>query len=281
MRRSGDVWQARNVSTPRTGFPYLDVVQERPGAVLAFAHRGGALHPDLVGLENTLKAFHHAVGLGYRYLETDVHVTADGTLLAFHDADLSRVTDGTGDVADLSLSEVRRARIGGAEPIPTLAELVDAFPEARFNIDIKADGAVPPLAAFVRSRGLSDRVLVGSFSIRRLRRLRRLAGSAVPTAAHTQEVLVFRACPSGWLAGRLAGGFAACQVPHRRGRLTVLTPGLVARVHAAGKHVHVWTVDDAEEMHRLLDRGVDGLFTDRTDILKDVLTGRGQWWSGA
>ena len=258
--------------TPRTGFAFLDA--GRP--VLAFAHRGGARHPDLPGLENTRAAFAHAVGLGYRYLETDVHATRDGVLVAFHDAGLDRVTDSSGSLAGLDAAAVASIRVGGAETVPTLAALVDAFPDARFNIDLKAEAAVAPLAAFVAERGLADRVLVGSFSGRRLRRFRRLAGPAVPTAAHPAEVLAFVLLPA-WLARRVAGRAAALQVPHRLGRITVASPRVVRRAHAAGLHVHVWTVDDPQEMRLLLDRGVDGLMTDRTDILKDVLRERGQW----
>ncbi|MCB0894471.1 MAG: glycerophosphodiester phosphodiesterase [Nocardioides sp.] len=262
------------VVTPRTGFAYLD----DPGPVLAFAHRGGAYHPDVEGLENTLAAFRHAADLGYRYLETDVHVTRDGVLLAFHDTVLDRVTDKKGEIAALTHAEVREALVGGREAVPTLAELFDAFPDARFNIDLKAEGAVPVLADFIAARDAWDRVLVGSFSRRRTARFRALTGGRVPTCATPVEIVAFRLLPFGRLAGLLAGrGFAALQVPHRRSRIRIVTPGFVRRAHAAGRHVHVWTIDDAAEMHELLDRGVDGLFTDRTDILRDVLTARGQW----
>lgn len=265
------------MTVPGTGYPFLDDV--RLGAVLAFAHRGGARHPDLAGLENTLAAFRHAAELGYAHLETDVHVTRDGVLLAFHDSSLDRVTDGAGALADLTHDEARGARVGGSEPVPRLAELVDAFPGARFNIDLKSAAAVAPLAAFIAERDLWERVCVGSFSVRRTRRFRHLTGGRVPTAAHTLEILAFRFLPSARLAATLAGGGQALQVPHRRGGIRVVTPGLVRRAHSAGKHVHVWTVDDPAEMAELLDRGVDGIFTDRTDVLKDVLTERGQWWT--
>ena len=252
---------------------YLD--SPRP---LAFAHRGGAYHPEIEGLENTLAAFRHAVALGYTYLETDVHVTSDGVLLAFHDTVLDRVTDRTGSIATSTYAEVQRALIGGSEPVPTLDELFDAFPDARFNIDLKSDGGVPALAEFVEQRGAWDRVLVGSFSPQRLAAFRRLTGHRVPTSATPIEVVVFRFVPSArvadWLTRRRVAAF---QIPHRRGRWTVASAGLVRRAHATGKHVHVWTIDDPEEMRALLDRGVDGLFTDRTDLLKDVLTERGQW----
>lgn len=253
--------------------PFLD-----DGPVLAFAHRGGAYHPDLEGLENTMAAFRHAVELGYRYLETDVHVTSDGVLLAFHDAVLDRVTDRVGAIATSTFEEVRAARVAGREEIPRLDDLLDTFPGTRFNIDLKADGAVEPLARLVEHRGAWDRVLVGSFSARRLARFRRATAGRVATSAHPWEVLAFRLLPSSGLADRLVRSRpVAFQVPHRRGPLTVVTPGFVRRARAAGKHVHVWTIDDPAEMEVLLDRGVDGLMTDRTDILKDVLRRRGLW----
>jgi glycerophosphoryl diester phosphodiesterase len=261
-----------------TGFAFLDEVAGDPGGVLAFAHRGGAYHPEIEGLENTLAAFKHAVALGYDYLETDVHVTADGVLLAFHDAVLDRVTDLEGTIADLTLEEVRRAMVGGREEVPTLAQLFDEFPRARFNIDIKSERAARALAEFIQERAEWDRVLVGSFSPKRLAEFRRLTRHRVPTSATPIEVAIFRFLPSARLADRLTRRrVAALQIPHRRGRWTIATPGLVRRAHATGKHVHVWTIDDPDEMRKLLDRGVDGLFTDRTDLLKDVLTERGQW----
>jgi glycerophosphoryl diester phosphodiesterase len=266
------------VSSPTTGYAFLDVVQRQPGSVLAFAHRGGAYHPEIEGLENTLAAFKHAVALGYDYLETDVHVTRDGHLLAFHDTVLDRVSDRRGEIARSTYAEVREALVGGREEVPTLSRLFDEFPEARFNIDLKADGAVPALAGLLEARDAWDRVLVGSFSIRRMREFRRLTRHRVPTSASPLEVACFLVLPSGRLADKVTRGrVAAFQVPHRRGLLVVAGRGLVRRAHAAGKHVHVWTVDDPEEMRELLDRGVDGLFTDRTDLLKDVLVERGQW----
>lgn len=258
-----------------TAPPYLD--SPRP---LAFAHRGGAYHPDIEGLENTLAAFAHAVDLGYTYLETDVHVTSDGVLLAFHDTVLDRVTDRTGNIAESTYAEVQRALIGGSEPVPTLAQLFDAFPRARFNIDLKSEGAVEALADFVEERGAWDRVLVGSFSRRRMEAFRRRTKGRVATSAHPLEVVAFVLSPSGRLARLLTRGRpVALQVPHRRGPITVVTPGLVRRAHTAGVQVHVWTIDDPVEMNSLLDRGVDGIMTDRTDILRDVLRARGQWHS--
>ena len=266
-------WILHPVASSRTGFTYLD----DPGPVIAFAHRGGAYHPEVEGLENTLAAFRHAVSLGYRHLETDVHVTRDGVLLAFHDSVLDRVTDRRGEIAALTLAEVREALVAGREAVPTLAELFDAFPDARFNIDLKSEGAVSALAELIAERDAWDRVLVGSFSPRRTARFRSLTGGRVPTCATPAEIAAFRVLPRRLADLVTRSRFQAFQVPHKRKWFTVVTPGFVRRAHAAGRQVHVWTIDDAAEMNTLLDRGVDGIFTDRTDILRDVLIARGQW----
>ena len=266
------------VTRPRTGFAYLDAGIDQPGAVLALAHRGGAFHPELEGLENTLHAFEHAVALGYRYLETDVHATRDGVLLAFHDAALDRVTSGTGMIAQMRYADVAEALVAEREQIPTLASLLDRFDDVCFNIDIKAPQAVAPLADLIRRTRSHDRVCVGSFDDRRLRRFRALMDRPVATAVSPVAVAAARLLPVRRLAAvaaRTPG--SAFQVPHRRGRLRVVTEEFVERAHALGRPVHVWTVDDPTEMRHLLDLGVDGLITDRTDVLRDVLIERGQW----
>lgn len=246
--------------------------------MLAFAHRGGAHHPDVAGLENTEAAFAHAVSLGYLYLETDVHVTSDGVLLAFHDTVLDRVTDRTGEVAAQTYAQVSEARIGGRARIPTMDELLRAFPRARFNVDLKASGTAQPLLDLIAEHRAWDRVLVGSFSSSRMKDFRARARGRVPTSAHPWEVAAFRLLPSGRLARLVTRGrVAALQVPVKRGPLRIVTSGFVRRAHAGGAQVHVWTIDDPDEMRELLDRGVDGLVTDRTDILKETLLHHGLW----
>ncbi len=242
------------------------------------AHRGGARHPDLIGLENTLGAFRHAYGLGYRYFETDVHRTADGRLVAFHDDVLDRVTDASGAVATASAELIAGARIGGTEPIPFLADLLEEFGDCRFNIDLKSAGSGAALADLLEATGAQDRVAVGSFSLSRIRDFRRRTRGLVATAAAPAEVLAFVAAPTARAARVLTrSAVSALQVPYRRGPLTVVNGSLVHRAHAAGAHVHVWTVDDSEDMNDLIDLGVDGIITDRTDVLKDVLLARGLW----
>ena len=246
---------------------------------LAFAHRGGAFYPPNLHRENSRHAFAEAVALGYRYLETDVHLTADGVLIAFHDDRLDRVTDRAGRIAELPYEVVGHARIGGHDPIPTLAELLDAFPEARFNVDAKSAAAVEPLARTIADHDARERVCVSSFGIRRLHRLRRLLDDRTPTAASSVGIAVNRFLP--WLTAMLNTPAPALQMPADRRifgrRLELLTERLVDVVHQAGKQVHVWTVDDAATMERLIDAGIDGIFTDRPDTLKAVLQDRGRW----
>jgi glycerophosphoryl diester phosphodiesterase len=251
----------------RPPFPFLDW----PGPI-AFAHRGGASEAP----ENTMPAFEHAVGLGYRYLETDVHVTADGELLAFHDDRLDRVTDRTGVIAELPWSQVQEARVDGREPIPRFEDLLMAWPDVRVNVDPKHDAAVEPLAEVLRRTGAVERVCVGAFSDRRLARLGELVGPGLCTSMGPRQVARLVAASQGLPGGR--GLTAPCaQVPTRQGRLPLVTERLLRTAHRLGVQVHVWTIDDRAEMERLLDLGVDGIMTDRPQVLKDVLVARGQW----
>ncbi len=221
-----------------------------------------------------MPAFEYAVGLGYRYLETDVQVTADGMLVAFHDDDLSRTCGRPGRISQLPWSEVRTARVGGTAPIPLLTDLLEAWPDVRVNIDCKTDAAVPALATTLRRTSALHRVCVGAFDDRRLARLRAMLGPELCTSLG----------PIG-VARLVAGGLRhtaamAAQVPVRQGPIPVTTAGFVRRAHARGLAVHVWTIDDAGAMERLLDLGVDGLMTDRPTVLRDVLSARHQWVDG-
>jgi glycerophosphoryl diester phosphodiesterase len=251
--------------------PFLD-----HAGPLAIAHRGGALD----GQENTMAAFARAVALGYRYLETDVHATADGILVTFHDASLDRVTDRTGKVAELPWRELRQARVGGTEPIPLLVELLERWPHVRINIDPKSDAAVQPLVEAIKRTGTIDRLCVGSFSDRRLQRLRAALGPRLCTSMGPHEVLRLRLAswarlPRPIVSQTLA---AACvQIPVRQGRITLAEARLLQYAHALGLPVHVWTINDPEAMQRLLDLGVDGIVTDDVLALRSVLQERGAW----
>lgn len=246
--------------------PFLDW----PGTI-AFAHRGGASDNP----ENTMPAFRHAVELGFTYLETDVHSTADGVLVAFHDADLTRTCGRPGRIDELPWSDVRAARVDGSEPIPLFTDLMEEFPNARVNIDCKADSGLEPLIDTLRRLDCLDRVCIGSFSDRRLRRIRRELGDALCSSFGPAQLAILRA------GVRPPWGGQAAQVPVRKGALPIVDARFVRSAHRRGFQVHVWTVDDPAEMRRLLDLGVDGLMTDRPALLKQVLAERGEWFDPA
>lgn len=240
------------------------------------AHRGFSAD----GLENTMVAFEAAVALGVTHVETDVHATRDGVLVAFHDLDLARVTDGQGGIADLTWADLRRFRIGGREPIPLLEDLLGAWPHLRVNIDVKDWPAVTPLVDVLRRTGAIRRVCVASFDDRRSAAVRRALGGRLATSPGRRGVTRWRAAA---LAPRAIGqrvapswppGTVALQVPAAAGPVQVVTRRSVRAAHQAGLQVHVWTVNDEDEMDRLLDLGVDGLISDRADTMLRVLTRR-------
>jgi glycerophosphoryl diester phosphodiesterase len=239
--------------------------------VLAFAHRGGALEAP----ENTMKAFEYAVGLGYRYLETDAYATRDGVLISFHDDKLDRVTDAQGQIEALTWRQVGEARIGGREPIPLMEDLLTRWPEVRINIDPKHDAAIAPLIALIKRLGAEARVCIGSFSDRRIQQVVDAFDGRVCTSLGPLGVRRLKAASMGWPTWRWRQGCA--QVPVKNGRMTIVTRRFVKAAEARGLQVHVWTIDEEAEMERLIDLGVHGLMTDRPALLKRVLTARGLW----
>ena len=247
--------------------PYLDV-----DGPIAFAHRGGAGSFP----ENTLRAFRRAVDLGFTHVETDVHATADGVAVAFHDDSLDRVTDGAGVVGDLDWGQVRRALVDGTDPIVRLDELLEELPDTRINIDPKSDAAVGPLVEVLRRAGAVDRVCVCSFSDRRTRRVRDQIGDSLCVGAGPRGIARLLAA-SARLPAPGPFDFHAAQVPVRSRGLTLVRPAVLAAAHRHGVAVHVWTIDEPAEMQRLLDMGVDGIMTDRPEVLRKVMIDRGHW----
>ncbi|HEY0001049.1 MAG TPA: glycerophosphodiester phosphodiesterase [Actinoplanes sp.] len=247
--------------------PFLDTPP------LAFAHRGGAAEGD----ENTAEAFGRAVKLGYRYVETDVHATADGVPVVFHDRTLRRVAGRPGRIGELTWADLRTVRIGGAAAVPRLDEVLDAWPQIRFNIDVKADAAPGPTVDAVHRAGAADRVLLASFSDARLARVRRLAGPAMATSLGMRSVARLRVASLAGILVRLPASVVAAQVPVRHGRLPVVDRRFLRLAHRLGLQVHVWTIDDPADIGRLLDLGVDGIMTDRVEVLREVYAARGHW----
>lgn len=235
------------------------------------AHRGLAVDAP----ENTMLAFERAVRAGAEYLETDVHVSADGAAVLAHDPTLKRVAVGRAErVADLALAELRRVDFGADQGFATLGELLHAFPGVRLNIDVKTDAAVAATVEAVRRADAADRVLLTAFSDARRRRLASMlpgvaasAGRASVLRAHAASVT--RNAP---LMRRAVAGANALQIPERVGRLRLLSPALVDTAHAAGLEVHVWTVNEEAEMRRLLALGIDGIVTDRADLALRVIS---------
>jgi glycerophosphoryl diester phosphodiesterase len=252
-------------------------------APIAFAHRGGSGEAP----ENTLEAFELAVSLGYRYLETDAHVTRDRVLVAFHDDRLDRITDRAGAIAQLKISEVEAADAGytfspdggmtfpfraRGVRIPRLSEILERWPDVRVNIDPKSDACVGPLAALVDRLGAWERVCVGSFSDSRLRRIRALGRGRACTSMGPGAVAFARVAAATGVMPRL--GADCVQVPIRRGPIRIVTRRFVEAAHRAALSVHVWTINDEPTMDALLDLGVDGIMSDQLRLLRAVLARR-------
>lgn len=247
-------------------FPFLD----HPGPI-PFAHRGGASEAP----ENTLPAFQHAVDLGYRYLETDVHTTADDVVVAFHDDHLDRVTDRTGKISELPWSDVREALVDGRAPIPLLEDVLGAWPDARVNIDPKEDNSVGPLIDVLRHTGAADRVCIGAFSDARIDRVRDAFDGQICTGFGPDQVFDLLAVMEG-ATRTFRSQCVQIMAFDERGR-RFCTEELVATAHDHDLVVHVWTIDDPDDMHELLDMGVDGIMTDRPVVLREVFDARGIW----
>ncbi|HEV7171744.1 glycerophosphodiester phosphodiesterase family protein [Pedococcus sp.] len=240
---------------------------------IALAHRGGAgLAP-----ENTLAAFSLATALGLRYLETDVRLTADRHLVCFHDERLDRVTDARGPVRRHTLASLRAVRVAGTEPVPTLVEALEAFPDARFTVDLKERDAIAPLVRVLRHSDFRERVCVAGAWDGWLATVRQaVPGVRTALGWRSLSALVCSA-RAGMPPNRRCATAEFAHVPLRLGRVPVFVERLVEGAHRIGVRVVVWTVDDPVQLTRLLDAGVDGIITDRPDLLREVLLARGQW----
>ncbi|MET0955501.1 MAG: glycerophosphodiester phosphodiesterase family protein [Cryobacterium sp.] len=237
-----------------------------PAGPRILAHRG----LSTAAPENTLLAFVQALAHGATHLETDVHASRDGVAVISHDP---TVAVGGLAVNRLTMAQLARIDLGQGQTYCSLAEALDTFPEARFNIDVKSADAVMPAARAIRAVGASRRVLLTSFSETRRRRVLRAVPGAV-TSASAQGIALMLAAVAlrqHWALPRILRGVSAIQVPERAGRLRVVTPAVITRMHRIGVEVHVWTVNDPARMRRLLGWGVDGLVTDRCDLAAGVV----------
>lgn len=221
-------------------------------------------------------AFLKALAVGAEYLETDVHASADGVAVVSHDPDLSRLAGRRVLVGQLTMNELRHIKLDSGQGFSSLAEVLDAFPDARFNIDIKTADATAPAAEAILAAGATDRVLVTSFSEpRRRATVALLPGVATSASSPTViSALLWAKLGIVPMVRRSLRGINALQVPRRQFGIAVVTPRTVRQFHAAGVEVHVWTVNDPVEMSTLLDFGVDGIITDRADIALPLVQGR-------
>ena len=234
-----------------------------------FAHRGLAVEAP----ENTLLAFAKAIAIGAGYIETDVHASHDGVAIVAHDPDLKRVAGRDVRLEQLTLADLRRVDLGHGQSFCSLAEALDAFPETRFNIDVKSPAAVAGVVSAIRAARATNRVLVTSFSERRrLEAVRALPGVASSSSARRfVPALLAGKVGLSPIVRRSLAGLVAVQVPERALGLRVTSERMLRRLHAAGVEVHVWTVNDPQRMRQLLELGVDGLVTDRADLALDVV----------
>ncbi len=235
-----------------------------------------------------MEAFSRSVAMGYRWIETDLRLTADGTVVCLHDPTLERTTDGGGEVAERSWREVRELDAGyNYHPhrdfpyrgrgvrIPSLEEAARSFPDLCMVLELKADHTEEPLVKLIHRLGMEERVIVASFSDARLARFRELSRGAVATSSG--EVEAARLVKAAWRGRTERSEHVALQIPVRSGVLPLLTRRTVRAYHRMGLEVHVWTVNHPARMRRLLNRGVDGIITDRPDLAREVFRKRGIW----
>lgn len=250
--------------------PYLATAEP-----IAFAHRGGAAEAP----ENTIEAFTHAAELGYRYLETDAQLSADGIPVAFHDDRIDRVSAREGALNELTwdqLSELVIHPEAGGGRLATIEQLLADFPDMRFNIDLKTAEVVDPVLEVLVAADALDRVCIASFVDRRLAAARdRLGHDACVSQGPIDTMITLAAGVTGNSYGPTRG--RPLQLPDTLGRAPMPFSRIIAAAKQNGSPVHVWTVDDRARMHELLDLGVDGIMTDRPTVLRDVLIERGQW----
>jgi len=258
---------ARDQSRDSANSSYLSL-----GGPRVFAHRGLAVEAP----ENTLLSFAKAVAEGTRYIETDVHVSFDGVSVVAHDPSLLRVAGRNLKVEQLTMAELRRIDLGHGQGFCSLSEALDAFPETRFNIDVKTRGAVLPTANAIRDLAATERVLVTSFDeARRAATVAHLPGVASSASAQ-RFIFALLSGKTGVSPAmrRALSGLVALQVPEKALGLRVTTQRMIARVHDLGLEIHVWTINEPHRMSHLLDLGVDGIVTDRADLALEVVKSR-------
>lgn len=237
------------------------------------AHRGLWQHTGSFD-ENTLQAFAEALRVGATHLESDVHVSADGHAVLFHDDSLARVAGISSKISDLPLAEIRRVRLENGSSIPLLAEALGEFPEAKFNLDLKSDGSIAPAVRAIESAGAHQRVLISSFSERRrqtaLSQLRKPVATSASSPLAVGTLLSYKFGSAHQLK-TIARQIDALQVPPKRLGFKFADPGFLAAMSELGLEVHFWTINDPQQMIALIELGARGLVSDRIDLAVKLL----------
>lgn len=268
------------LAQPAESCPFCAHAPNRP---LVMAHQGG----DGLWPSDTMLAFQNSADLGVDVLEMDMHSTADGALVLMHDESLDRTTDGSGLIKEKTLAEIKALDAaydwsldegqtfpyrGQSVTVPTMEEVFTAFPGMLMNIEIKqAEPSIAgPFCQMIRDYGMTEKVMVASFSDQAIREFR-AACPEVATSAATNEVVNFYVRHRLYAAGTYSPGAQAMQVPEFRSGLRVLTKRFIEDAHDRGMEVHVWTVNEVEDMQRFIEMGVDGIITDYPDRLTGLL----------
>jgi glycerophosphoryl diester phosphodiesterase len=276
---------------------------------MSYAHQGGACEAP----SSTLYAIEKAIARGCNAIELDIHMTSDNRLVACHDPTLDRTTDATGAIAEHTLAELAgldnsywfvdgedvqhdreateytlRGRAPGdhAYGIATLDEIIDITDGIALNLDIKKTAPDVPayeqaIADLLRKRGRTEDVIVASFIDSASAAFKAYAPEIATSAGTNAVAEFFRTVRANEPPPESVKGHVAVQVPAKFQDIVVVDEQFVTAAHEAGLAVHVWTINEREEMERLCDLGVDGIISDRPSVMVDVLTERGlNWRSG-
>lgn len=246
------------------------------GPALVIAHRGGAL----LAPENSWESFENCDQLGFHLVESDAHLTADGRVVLIHDPVLERVSDGFGPVATHTWDELKDVRINGSERGPVLLEdVLLAFPHLRLNLDAKVEAVWRPMVDILRKHDATDRVLLASFDSSRLARIREYSPEFQTSLGQKEVARLVLASKAGVIDDRLGlrwrrQRIVAAQVPLKFGAIPIVNKRFVATAHHMGIAVHVWTVNEPEEIVAALEMGVDGIITDHPVLAREIISAR-------
>ena len=234
-----------------------------------FVHRGG----DEVETENTIEAFKYSSDLGFVFIETDVQATKDGHVVIFHDATLRRMAGVNKSIKELTLKEINEIDLLDGGKIPLLSEALETFPNLRFNIDIKTEDALEETIQIIKKMNFLDKTCLASFSSSRLKRIKRLAGPEACISSGQMDIFKMM-CQSVGIGLKPTKSQCA-QIPLKQWGVPVLTKKFIEIAKMQNKLVHVWTIDDKNQMFELIEFGVDGLMTDKPSVLKEAMIEKG------